>query len=77
MSASFKDRKSKKPAAKAESKAEMLFDETVTSAEDKIEGLAGDLVKSGVAKDLAQAQEMVLSDPQHSDLRRQYENKFH
>jgi hypothetical protein len=78
MSASFKDRaKGKKPAGKAESKVEMLFDETVTTAEAKIEGLAEDLVKSGVAKTLGEAQEMVLSDPKNSDLRAQYENKFH
>ncbi len=66
----------KKAPAKAKSKCDMLFDNTVSTAEDKIEGLAEKLVADGTAGSLGEAQEMVLKDPANSGLRQQYEGKF-
>ncbi len=75
---SLKSRKKgvrKLPSEKLKGKIEL--DETVTVAEGKIEDLAQELVKNGTAKDIAEAQSMVLRNPAHSGIRTQYEKKFH
>lgn len=75
--ASGKNRKKKSAARKLPSeKIKQEFDNTVTSAEGKIESLAERLVADGVAKDLTEAQGMVLRDPANGELVKQYEKKF-
>lgn len=53
-----------------------LLDEKVGSGEGKIEQLAEKLVADGTAANIVEAQEMVLRDPAHADIRREYEGKF-
>ena len=63
--------------SKPRAKREIELDETIGTAEEKIEGLAETLVADGVAKDLAEAQSMVLRDPANLALRNKYEEKYH
>jgi len=73
--ASTKDLKAKRPAVKNQ-KAGILFDTTISAAENRVEELAQKLVADGEATDLGEAQSMVLRDPGNHKLRTDYERKF-
>ncbi len=77
--ASKKNRKKgvrKLPSEKLNAKTVMELDETISASEREIEIQAKKLVSEGIAKDIVQAQEMVLRNPANSKLSAEYVAKF-
>lgn len=66
----------KLPSEKLNEKVIREFDETVSASEARIEDLAKKLVADGIAKDMTEAQGLVLANPANAKLKSEYEAKF-